>query len=235
MGWAASPTRKQESGFSVPIIQMGARVYISSLGRFLSVDPIEGGTLNPYVYAHDPVNMDDYSGLFSLPSMLTSVGRAFNNIVRSAAKTIAKMQSKSLIKASVTTANLVAIKKISSQNSNPLSTGIYGQPIHPFFQSLNPNYYFKLSPGRPPASPQSVAAFDGCAMGVGVATILTIATAGGAVIAFGGAAAACAQGAATSVIVQSLDTSNEEKNQINSKWQAVELIFEGLNVYDKVR
>jgi len=41
---------------------MGARLYVPSLGRFLQVDPVEGGTLNPYVYAHDPVNMEDYSG-----------------------------------------------------------------------------------------------------------------------------------------------------------------------------
>jgi RHS repeat-associated protein len=65
MGWAANPTRKIESSFSLPIIQMGARVYLPSLGRFLQVDPIQGGTLNPYVYAHDPINMNDYSGQFA--------------------------------------------------------------------------------------------------------------------------------------------------------------------------
>jgi RHS repeat-associated protein len=76
MGWAANPTRKQESFFTLPIIQMGHRVYLPTLGRFLQVDPIEGGTLNPYVYAHDPVNMDDYSGqgifggIFSLRCLL---------------------------------------------------------------------------------------------------------------------------------------------------------------------
>jgi hypothetical protein len=34
MGWAASPVRKAESMFSIPIIQMGARVYLPTLGRF---------------------------------------------------------------------------------------------------------------------------------------------------------------------------------------------------------
>ncbi|HSE29550.1 MAG TPA: PA14 domain-containing protein [Candidatus Saccharimonadales bacterium] len=63
LGWAASPTRKQESLFSIPIVQMGARVYLPTLGRFLQVDPIEGGTANSYVYAGDPVNADDYSGM----------------------------------------------------------------------------------------------------------------------------------------------------------------------------
>ena len=41
---------------------MGARVYIPVLGRFLQVDPIEGGTDNNYVYANDPVNQFDLDG-----------------------------------------------------------------------------------------------------------------------------------------------------------------------------
>jgi hypothetical protein len=34
MGWAASPVRKAESMFSIPVIEMGARVYLPTLGRF---------------------------------------------------------------------------------------------------------------------------------------------------------------------------------------------------------
>ena len=41
---------------------MGARVYLPVLGRFLQVDPVEGGTDNNYAYANDPVNEFDLDG-----------------------------------------------------------------------------------------------------------------------------------------------------------------------------
>ncbi len=51
-----------ESSMGLAPIQMGARVYLPEIGRFISIDPVDGGTDNSYVYANDPVNETDLTG-----------------------------------------------------------------------------------------------------------------------------------------------------------------------------
>jgi len=78
-GWVGTATRA--SANQGGLIQMGARMYNPATGRFLTTDPVPGGTPNPYTYPPDPVNMYDLAGTWS-------IGGVIQNIVNTVRKAV---------------------------------------------------------------------------------------------------------------------------------------------------
>lgn len=80
-GWLGAKRRRTQLPSGV--VQMGVRSYVPELGRFLSPDPVKGGSANAYEYAAgDPVNNSDLTGEKCAPGPSVKNKRAFCNRVK---------------------------------------------------------------------------------------------------------------------------------------------------------
>jgi RHS repeat-associated protein len=88
LGWLGQQQRPSVGG-QLGLFRMGVRLYDPALGRFLEVDPVEGGSANDYDYCNgDPVNCFDLAGTwgFHMPTM-PSLAKMATSAVKSVAKT----------------------------------------------------------------------------------------------------------------------------------------------------
>jgi RHS repeat-associated protein len=85
-GWLGAKERRTE--FASGVIQMGARSYVPAMGRFLSLDPVLGGSANSYDYSYqDPVNVTDLDG--RCPACFIGAGLLLRAGVRAASRSAA--------------------------------------------------------------------------------------------------------------------------------------------------
>ncbi len=85
-GWLGQHQRPLEHEGAIATIEMGARQYDPALGRFLQVDPVEGGSCNDYDYVcADPVNKLDLDGQVCWSCAARKVGKHWRGIAKDGA------------------------------------------------------------------------------------------------------------------------------------------------------
>lgn len=95
-GFGGTNQKLTETILALNPIQMGARVYLPTIGRFTSVDPVVGGNANAYTYSLDPINQNDYTGQFSIRGVWKAVVRIVKQVVRAVVHAVVSAVSKTV-------------------------------------------------------------------------------------------------------------------------------------------
>jgi len=164
-GYGGSRQKITETTLALAPIQMGARVYLPTIGRFTSTDPVQGGNANAYVYVLDPVNGNDYSGrCFSLqggscnaasylqPALTAAVLQPARTVTYyQAAKTFDRIQSSTAPRLTAVAAVTVPPRDNSRAMGVATVTGLGGSTVAKAHTSVSSTLEGAISSVIPPA------------------------------------------------------------------------------------